>query len=352
MAKYTVTCESCGSDMTVNLIGKHTTRQWKLENYTWKCDDCIEKERQEKLKIQLENDVKNKLPELTGSEKQVKWAVTIRQTILDKIELHLKEESETEEFKQKLEIFKSQTSAKYLIDNRNNAHEAVMNMEIPKSNDELVKEYQEEEKHIIRKTESNEVVEISVKEHIISLKFKRDDLFRKIAKENKYSWSYDSSSWVRSIENLNGNVIDRVVEIATKLLNNDFNIRVDDINLKDLILEGEYEEEVTKWIYRKDDNSVYIIHKPDSVNYYNEIKRLPGAIYKNYQISVPVKSYKEIIDFANEYDYKITKKASDLFDMMKEIELSPILSNKFQNKISEDVKVIKSENDLSFLKDL
>ena len=89
MAKYTVT-RACGHDEVVVLFGKGRDREWRLENVepSKLCTECYqvelarqrEKENQEAAEAAKEMS----LPELTGSEKQVTWAETLRLTFLDK----------------------------------------------------------------------------------------------------------------------------------------------------------------------------------------------------------------------------------------------------------------------------
>lgn len=75
MAKYNIT-HSCGCERTYNLYGKHTERDRKI---AWlagqECPACRRKAEEEAAKAATEG---MELPELEGSEKQVKWAESIR----------------------------------------------------------------------------------------------------------------------------------------------------------------------------------------------------------------------------------------------------------------------------------
>ena len=88
MAKYQVTYR-CGHTDTVGLFGSAKQRENKL---TWLetslCTEC--------WKAQQAADAANKarameLPELTGTEKQVNWAQSIRIKLLDDVEFFLSE---------------------------------------------------------------------------------------------------------------------------------------------------------------------------------------------------------------------------------------------------------------------
>ena len=78
MAKYTVT-HTCGHTQEVNLFGKHTERDRRIAWLeTQLCPECKRKQELENAKAQASG-----LPELTGSEKQIEWAMVIRQKWID-----------------------------------------------------------------------------------------------------------------------------------------------------------------------------------------------------------------------------------------------------------------------------
>lgn len=75
MAKYTVT-HTCGHEREYQLYGKHTERDRKIEWLSGQeCPECRRKAEEEVAKKEADE---LGLPELEGSEKQVKWANTIR----------------------------------------------------------------------------------------------------------------------------------------------------------------------------------------------------------------------------------------------------------------------------------
>ena len=87
MAKYEITYK-CGHTGTVELFGKGSDRERKLEwmSKNHICPECLEKEKQAAQKAIIEEAKNAGLPELTGSEKQVAWAISIRQTFIEAIE--------------------------------------------------------------------------------------------------------------------------------------------------------------------------------------------------------------------------------------------------------------------------
>lgn len=86
MAKYQVT-HSCGHEQTHKLIGKHKDRERKLEWLaTTLCAECYAAKRDADNKVASDAAAEaaqaTGLPALTGSEKQIAWAETLRRTFL------------------------------------------------------------------------------------------------------------------------------------------------------------------------------------------------------------------------------------------------------------------------------
>lgn len=131
----------CGHTFRKQLYGKTSSRLSYVEwaNNNLECPDCykagIEKKRQEQADKAKQEAIKENLPELEGSEKQIQWAETIRKSKIEAIrELAGKISNEdnclTDRQKQtkqeiidllknKMNQLKSKKSAKWFIDCRN-----------------------------------------------------------------------------------------------------------------------------------------------------------------------------------------------------------------------------------------
>ena len=144
MAKYNVTYK-CGHEGRVELFGKMSARDWRLEQMAGElCPECQKKE-SERATAEFEEE--NGLPLLSGSEKQVAWARKLRYDFLsgaqeisknyEKAEFHEKIYTMNEELqkrmrkvqKEKAEEFpeflnktilyaSEQTESTFFIDNR------------------------------------------------------------------------------------------------------------------------------------------------------------------------------------------------------------------------------------------
>lgn len=109
MARYTVT-HTCGHTQTHELVGPMKDRERKL---AWEakgvCSDCyrqqrIAKEQEEAKKFEQNN--AGSLPTLTGSEKQIAWAQSIRAKLLNDKYNPLSKQARTE------------TDSRWFINNR------------------------------------------------------------------------------------------------------------------------------------------------------------------------------------------------------------------------------------------
>ena len=115
MAKYKITY-ACGHTAEVQLYGKEAERQKKIAWYsTINCPECEAHEQKEKAEAAG-------LPELTGSEKQIKWATKLRNDALAKLDAQIAVISNTDN-KSKMTAFRNQwigkeTASTYWIDNR------------------------------------------------------------------------------------------------------------------------------------------------------------------------------------------------------------------------------------------
>ena len=121
---------SCGHEGKVNIIGKAKDREWKIERaFSNMCPDCykkwLEEEHQRKNKEAMEEAKEMDLPELTGTEKQIAWANTLRKKFIDTVEDRIESlktknaPKKTKRYQETLDhILLTKTEAKYYIDNR------------------------------------------------------------------------------------------------------------------------------------------------------------------------------------------------------------------------------------------
>jgi len=125
MAKYDIK-GSCGHYFTKNLTGHQSSRESYIEWATdrLECPDCykvrLEKERKEASELAAQQAASENLPTLTGSEKQIRWAESIRIKKLESLRKIAGENADNEEMVEKIKFFvervKTKTEAKWFID--------------------------------------------------------------------------------------------------------------------------------------------------------------------------------------------------------------------------------------------
>lgn len=117
--KYTVKCDKCGKEFKVELFGKNKDREWKLEHFSWKCEECYKAEKEAETAKKSEG-----LPELTdGTEKQIVWAKKLRidaiELAKELIDLYDDEPEKIEKLNAVIVKLTTETSAVWFINNRN-----------------------------------------------------------------------------------------------------------------------------------------------------------------------------------------------------------------------------------------
>ena len=125
--KYQVTY-ACGHEGRVDLFGKHSEREYKLEQFARDiCPECAAAQRAKKDEEAIVAAKASGLPELEGSEKQVAWATRIRQNLITEFAGWQKEDYEDFEYfnnktrEQVNGLFEAalmQTQARFWINNR------------------------------------------------------------------------------------------------------------------------------------------------------------------------------------------------------------------------------------------
>lgn len=74
MGKEIVKCQECKKEYVVDLFGKIKDRERRVKNWSGLCESCKSK----KGVLAADQNKKNGMAELKGSEKQVRWANQIR----------------------------------------------------------------------------------------------------------------------------------------------------------------------------------------------------------------------------------------------------------------------------------
>lgn len=295
---------ACGHQGRVNVIGKISERQWKIDrHFEGVCEECKKKEREENGKKAAETSKEYDFPDLQGTDKQIAWANTMR---LDFYNLCNKNKVFIDD------IIIHETGAKFWIDNRYN-----LNLDFPQIYSQAAKKRKIEKEVISADSVKPEnvkhdgVVEIANIGNKIVLRYEKDQDFIDTVKSKKYQWNSWEKYWYRNLTETTGTFSDRAAEIGNLLLKNGFAICIHDTEIMKKAIDGTFEEEYARWIYSTRNTSLLAIDwgcKNDEL--YRKSKQI-GAQWDGSFMRIDVFHYKKVEKFAKENGFKFTAAAKD-----------------------------------------
>lgn len=328
---------SCGHEGSIHLYGKSDYREWRKEKiFSGICPECYKKQLAEERAVEKEAAIEEakemQLPELTGTEKQIAWAITIRSNLIkelstfftnagEKVRVEDKKLVSIDELSEAFDfILETKTSAKFWIDNRSSYDckkkilEAYNEM---KSEESIPEDVKEELTVVPNRAEKSGVVKITCEDNVIKAEYVRDDNFIKIVKSKGYKWN--GSFWGYQITDTSGKMVDRLSDIGNALLANGFTVRFPDIESKEAALNGSFEQLHDNWITWSE-KKLLIKWKGMNDDFYKKAKKLPGAKWNSGAMQVSVEYYKEVEEFADVLGFKFSESAKKEIEKYKEKE--------------------------------
>lgn len=329
MAQYTVKF-SCGHDWIVNLVGPRKDRdrriKW-LETYG-DCPNCYKKrmkdlreaeavKRKEESEVASANAKEYGLPELSGSEKQIEWALRIRQEFLESF---LEEGQNNEQMLSVASFLEENTCAHFWIDNRKTLVDAFYAYTNDKTNRPSFSESYAEAIEVT--APENQVydglVRIECPEGKIFAYYEKNENFRHVVKDLGYKWNVEKRAWEKDITAYNGSQVDRAAELGNHLLKAGFAVQIADDNIRAAAVSGKFKLEQTRWILLRieGDYKGYL-----SINFprgdetiYQSARKITGSRWSNPNIVVPINSADEVLDFAEMKNFAISPAAQKAID--------------------------------------
>ena len=385
---------SCGHEGRTNIIGPTKNRQWIADRrFMDLCPDCykayLEQEREKANALALEKAKEMELPELTGTEKQVAWANTLRQSFIKKMEEideeKLKWEVKTfklEEFRKvykekgeeyarkvfclegiestKMYLLENCKSAVFYIDNRDNrAIEFLLdNMEeVFKTSEDIIEEKVKEEIKkesivIPEKAINNIPAEIEVEKNKIKVKYEKNVEFIDVVKKLGYKWS--GKTWERNINKFNGPLEDRAAEVGNALLNKGFTISILDKEIRKKAIEGTFKEEQKRWVAIRTKGEYKHWLAISWVGYnndmYDKARSLPSSKWNEMDVVVRLEHYTEVEEFAKLYGFKLSsgalKAVEEYKDSLSEIKKVEPIEVEQVETLDGLKEILKSNNDI------
>lgn len=301
---------SCGHEGRVNVIGKMSERQWKVDKYfSGVCEECYKKHKAEQQQEMLERAKEYDFPPLIGTEKQVKWAELIRTKFYEWCE------------EKKLDanmILVNERDSRFWIDNRDDVFHPTFILQYLALQKKKVTEQQLVDMDTVRPKEIKHdgVVNIIGKQGNIQLEYGKDQDFIDLVKSYKYKW--DGQVWQRKITERTGSFDDRSAEIGHALLNNGFCICIHSETIKKNAIEGKFAPEQTRWILSRIDTPLLDISwygRNDSL--YEKARKIKGSKWDNPYVSVDVSHWRSLEEFAEGNGFKFTKAAQEKIETYK-----------------------------------
>ena len=131
----------------------------------------------------------------------------------------------------------------------------------------------------------------------------------KLLKRYGYQWSYARYAWEHRTWPALVKVEHAAAEIATLLLESGYGVEVDN-GIAELVVSGEFEPEIRRWVKANDGKFVICWQKPEDC--YRLALTLPSARYSPPYISVLSQYYDEVMDFAEVHKFEVLKSAIEL----------------------------------------
>lgn len=313
MAKAQFHCAECGDLVTI--VGRNRSdadrkAKWhEAEGHL--CDECEAKRLAEENAVAAAQNADAGLPALSGSDKQVAWAESIRQSMLGHLErmapmmrlmisaVHM--ESATQEQRSTihdkiiellnqydgiersllagdyqyvmieaqhadrydafLDVMRRQTRASWWIDNRNQRPTRLIEAMADAIDAEMAerKPATEQEAEVIREAKTEALLKPAgepASQHIAEISLVGDELRVAFPEKREdfrllmrgIGFHWAERHWARRIGFMQGNPIDRMAETAHRILALGIMVRLHDDEARNKALSGEFEPEQTRWV--------------------------------------------------------------------------------------------------------
>lgn len=143
-----------------------------------------------------------------------------------------------------------------------------------------------------------------------------NDTLNTIIKSLGYTWNGAQFVWVKTLGATTGTAEDRVAELGHRLLLAGGAVVFPSEALAMRATTGTYDPEHHRWIVRHSATQV-ALRWPRDEDWFDRAKRLYGMAYEKPHVLVSVASYDEILDFAEQHQFRITEAARALLDAAK-----------------------------------
>lgn len=395
MAQYNGKFEKCGHDGVVSALGPHKKREWIIKyKFSGYCPECEKIHRQELKNTEYEMALKEAqelhLPQLEGTEKQVRWALVLRSEILKKIdrinytEFIPEEKSDVEMIKNRLQgldkffseetscaenienivymFFLGNTKASWWIENRNSfdfqasmrcilsilrtaSREGINVIDdniVDDIDDAEIDEITQEATVYPDDITTKAIATITFNDSMVKMTSPKDDVIRDVIKGMGFRWDRELRLWFMSIGTVNAPAAERAAELGNKLLNAGVPIRIYETDVREKAINGDFEPEYPRWLILKGSGKyagyIGIVAKDTDATIRDKIRILPQAKEYGHVFFVAPRFYEDIEDFAELFAFKTSDKAKAALDRERSIYEK---SRRIAPKVADEIKVDK-----------
>lgn len=306
---YTLNCDECHASAVVSYFGKRFT-----------------------------------VCELEGSERQVAWAVKIRNEKINSYHwfhnkqiIKAKENGNVDEIISKLnrlhEVFEfainKHSKASWWLDNRYKAFREIaaehkrewleytsVSAEERAETKKIEMDAKAEATAIPKDRTHDGVADITITDKQVTVSYPKDNDFRAVVKGIGYRW--DGTNWYKDIGETTGTAQERAAELGNKLLVAGFAICIFDPDTRKRAVEADYEPETHRWVGLSDDSKKFLLSwEYGNDRIYSSSRRIHGSRWDKPYVTVPVTEYTSVLDFANQYSFRYTAAAHSMVDKME-----------------------------------
>lgn len=166
------------------------------------------------------------------------------------------------------------------------------------------------------------VADVSISDKYVHISFlETNDDFRDIIKSHGFTWGGFGVGWERKCNLFTGSPLDRATEICILLLKAGFIISIVDDQLKEKIVNKDFEPEDKRWVKAIVDGShkgwFSLSWEYKNERIYKASRAIAGSKWSNPSVVIPPYQYEAVLDLVDRYDFKLSKGAKEIIEAAK-----------------------------------
>lgn len=128
-----------------------------------------------------------------------------------------------------------------------------------------------------------------------------------------------NGAWRKYFKNDPSEWENRITEVATMLLKEGYIIQCPNQEIAKRVIAGDYTPLNTKEIKAKEDGMFYIYWDRKDGDFYSTVKKIHGSSWHkdSGSVRVPMAMYEEVLDFAEQFNFKLSDQAKELAENAK-----------------------------------